>query len=73
MSEPWFAPKPKGFGLQPRNAKGWLAVLLFIAVVGGTIVACKYTLEPALMGPVVLVLSLLETAGFIALAYAKSK
>lgn len=37
MSDPWFRPKSMGFGYTPANAKGWLALLLFVALVIATV------------------------------------
>ncbi len=31
----WFRPKRYGYGSTPSNWKGWLATILFVAVIGG--------------------------------------
>lgn len=37
MSKPWFGPTTHGYGLGPISLEGWLAVLVYILVVGATV------------------------------------
>jgi hypothetical protein len=34
--KPWFRPKYTGYGYTPANAKGWVALLLFVLVIVAT-------------------------------------
>lgn len=44
----WFRPKRQGYGAEPSNWKGWVAVLGYIAVVGA--ITWPRMIEPALDG-----------------------
>ncbi|THD58583.1 hypothetical protein [Phenylobacterium sp.] len=36
MSDPWFRPKMVGYGYNPANAKGLIALLIFVAIAATT-------------------------------------
>lgn len=64
MSDYWFGPKRVGVGLRPANWKGWLTVLVFLAVVVavGLWFLPRHNVAGFIIGEVVAVVVLLAIA-----------
>jgi hypothetical protein len=75
MEATWFKPKQYGYGVTPKNWKGWLASTLFAVAMFGLSLAfvelSRGHAGPAQLGAL-LVLIVLLAVGFVLLARAKT-
>ena len=77
MSDYWFTPKTHGYGATPSNWKGWAATGAFVALLTTLSVMPTFGMSSA-AGPTAwqlaarIAVGLVLTAGFVALARAKT-
>lgn len=68
MNKPWFGAKTYGIGVGPKSVEGWIATLVYAAVMmGGNAIGRRLGAEPWMLGVGGLVLTL----AFLALAVIK--
>ena len=69
MAKPWFGVKKYGYGLSPASAEGWVAIVVFVVLIGSTAPVVALLGWPLWTAAVA---GAVETALFFALMFAKS-
>lgn len=64
LGTPWFEPKRWGYGATPSTWQGWLATMVFVALMAADVALLR--------GPLRWACGAALTAGFVALACAKT-